>query len=209
MSPVEPTASSNRKPPPGTSLNRRITRRGVLRASGLAASGLLMGAPVTAKLITPPTAISTSSSLSAPHSRMALQIAQVGSIFPIEFPAFGETGSATSRATASRLHRAVGRVSPARLALVRGGLDALIAAGLLNAGQEDLLAGIGRIDAEGTAPGLTAAVAMAVATVSRKFDPNTDAAAQVWLGGLRYLHQHGVRPTITARSSTVTKAETS
>jgi hypothetical protein len=174
-----------------------------LRASGLAGSGLLIGPSLSAKPISPSApGPDLSSSLSAAQSRMALQIALVGSIFPIDFPSFGEAGSATSRATASRLHRAAGRVSPERLALVRSGLDALIAAGLLDAGQERLLAGVGRLDGQGKTPGLTAAVALAVATVSLHFDPSADAAAQAWLGGLRWLHQEGFRPTIAARPTT-------
>jgi hypothetical protein len=184
---------------PGTPLHRAVTRRGFLRACGLAGSGLLIGPSISAK--SSASDPETSSSLSAAQSRMALQIARVGSIFPIEFPSFGETGSATSRATASRLHGALGRVTPARLARARSGLDALIAAELLDVDQERLLAGIGRIHAQGTAPGLTAAVAVAVATVSDHFDPNADAAAQVWLGGLRWLHENGARPVITVQPS--------
>jgi hypothetical protein len=170
--------------PAGSRPRRWITRRGFLGASGLAASGLLLPSRAAP------------ASLSPAQSRLTLQIAQVGSVFPVEFPAFEEAGSARSRATAARLRTAVRRLSPGRLALVRAGATDLAAAGLLDVGPEDLLAGIGQLAGTAHEAGLTAVVALAAATVSRHFDPNSDAAAQVWIGGLRRMRQRGVRPAI-------------
>lgn len=123
---------------------------------------------------------------------MILQVARAGAVFPIEFPSFGETGSAPSRATAARLARTVRRLPAPRLAQAGAGADQLIAGGLLNGSQPRLLDGLGRQAASaGQQHTLVAAVALAIATVSRHFDPDSDDAARVWLGGLRRLHQRG------------------
>jgi hypothetical protein len=124
---------------------------------------------------------------------MLLQVARAGAVFPIRFPDFGEPGPATARATAARLRRAVSRTSPARLAMARAGADAMIAHGLLNQPRPLLLDGIGRLTGAAPAqPALTAAVALAIATVSRQFDPGSDEAALLWADGLRRAHERGL-----------------
>jgi hypothetical protein len=123
---------------------------------------------------------------------MILQVARAGAVFPIEFPGFGEPGPAASRATMARLREAAHRASAARLALARAGSGALIARGLAGQPPARLLGGIGRLAAEGRQHReLTALVALAIATVSRHFDPDSDAAARVWLDGLGRLHEQG------------------
>lgn len=166
--------------PAGQYLGTDMNRRGFLGVAGAAA--LALG----------PTA-SRRETLTADERQMILQVARAGSVFPIEFPGFGEPGPASARATAARLSRAARRASPERLALAREGADALVMQGLLNQPQRRLLDGIGRqagVSAGG--PGLTAVVALAIATVSRHFDPGSDEAAQLWTDGLRRLHQRGV-----------------
>ena len=168
----------------GTSLNRR----GFLGVAGAVGAAVLALGPAARR-----------PALTADERQMILQVARAGAVFPIEFPAFGEPGPATSRATPARLRQAAGRASPGRLALARAGADALIADGLLNQPRSRLLAGIGRQAAR--APGdheLTAAVALAIATVSRHFDPGSDDAALTWTDGLRRLHQRG---TVAAREA--------
>jgi len=55
-----------------------------------------------------------------------------------------------------------------------------------------LLAGVGGLASSATGSReLTAVVALAIATVSRHFDPNADDAALVWIDGLRRLHLRG------------------
>jgi hypothetical protein len=174
---------------------RKLTRRGLLAASGFAGAGLLL--PLTAA---EPAAAAPSVALSAADSRLTLQVAAVGAVYPIAFPAFGEAGSAFSRTTTGRLLRAAGRLSAARLASVRSGLAALTGAGLLDVTPQRLLDGLTRLAAAPEPRPLTAVVALAIATVSTRFDPNADAAAQVWLAGLRHMREQGTRPMIAPRT---------
>jgi len=160
-----------------------MSRRGLL--------GVLAGVGAAA-FVTMPGYIS-SGSLSADERIMILQVARAGAVFPIAFPDFGEPGPASSRATAARLRRAAGRASPQRLALARSGADALIAQGLLNRPRARLLDGIGQQAGPTAAESrLTAVVALAIATVSRHFDPDSDEAALLWTDGLRIMHQRGL-----------------
>lgn len=124
---------------------------------------------------------------------MVLQVARAGATVPISFPAFGERGPASSRATPDRLRAAARQLPGGRLALARAGAGHLIEAGLLDVGREELLTGIGG-QAREREPALVAAVALAIATVSRHFDPTSDHAAGVWIGGLRRLVERGERP---------------
>lgn len=157
-----------------------MNRRGFLGVAGAAA--LALG----------PTA-APRGALTADVRKMILQVARAGSVFPIEFPGFGEPGPASARATAARLRRAASRTSPGRLAQARAGADALIARGLLNQPRARLLDGIGQqAGMAGAEPGLTAAVALAIATVSRHFDPGSDEEALLWTDGLRRVHERGL-----------------
>ncbi|WP_433334697.1 hypothetical protein [Spirillospora sp. CA-294931] len=127
--------------------------------------------------------------LSPQEIAMVLAVARVGAVYPVPFPAFGERGPASSRATEARLRARLSGVHPARLAQVREGARALIGADLARARQAPLLDGLGAQAAGARPPQeLVAVVALAVATVSRRFDPNNDAAARVWLDGLRRRH---------------------
>jgi hypothetical protein len=130
--------------------------------------------------------------LSAAQVTMIVQVARAGAVFPIDFPSFGEPGPAWLRATPARLDLAIRRASQPRIDQAIRGSRALIEHGLLNQPQARLLDGIGEL-AERPTPGLTAVVALAVATVSRHFDPARDDAAELWLGCLRHLRQRGWR----------------
>lgn len=158
-----------------------LNRRNFLGVAGAAGAGVLAAPGAT-----------SSRSLSADERAMIIAVAKAGAVFPIEFPSFGEPGPASARATAPRLHGAARRLSSGRLALARDGAGLLTARGLLSQPRPRLLDGIGRL--AGTASGqraLTATVALAIATVSRHYDPASDDAASVWIGGLRVLHERG------------------
>lgn len=162
-----------------------VNRRGFLCAAG--AATLAFG-PATGR-----GSLAASGSLTADERLMVLQVARAGAVFPIRFPDFGEPGPATARATAARLRRAASRTSPGRLALAKAGADAMIARGLLNQPRARLLDGIGQLTGTSQAdPTLTATVALAIATVSRHFDPGSDEAAQLWTDGLRRAHERGL-----------------
>jgi hypothetical protein len=163
------------------------------RVTGLDRRGFLgiVGAAGVAALV--PLADLSPGALSADERTMILQVARTGAVFPIAFPDFGEPGPASTRATAARLREAASRSSPARLALARAGADALIARGLLNQPQARLLDGLGQqAGVTAAKPGLTATVALAIATVSRHFDPGSDEAALLWTRGLQIMHQRGL-----------------
>jgi hypothetical protein len=162
-----------------------MNRRGFLGVAGVAGAAAITGVPKSARK-------RSSGSLSAGESAMILAVARAGAVFPIDFPPFGEPGPASARATAARLRIAARRASPGRLALARAGAGTLIAQGLPGKPRARLLDGIGRLArSSGGHRELTAAVALAIATVSKHFDPNSDEAAQLWLGGLGMLHQRG------------------
>lgn len=157
---------------------RRLTRRALLAATAAATTAVAVGygrVPAAA----------AAGTLSAGQSAMVLRIAAAGAVYPIPFPSFGESGSASSRATAARLEDALGKVATARLALVRAGADALIQAHPVD--DPALRGAIADLAGTDRAAALTAAVAVAVATISTHFDPNSDSAAQLWIGGLRRL----------------------
>lgn len=130
--------------------------------------------------------------MTADQSAMVLRVARAGAVFPIDFPNFGEPGPAWSRATLARLRAAARRACSPRLELAIGGTQALIQHGLLGQPRARLLDGIGEV-ASDPANDLTALVALAIATVSRHFSPNSDDAAELWIELLRGLHQDGWR----------------
>ena len=165
--------------PAGGHQARDLNRRNFLGVAGAAGSAALGGLSTRSSGAAPP-----------PESAMVLQVARAGAVFPIDFPSFGEPGSASSRATMTRLRAAARRTSAPRQALARAGARLLIASGLLDQPRERLLDGIGRLASDGgSRPDLTATVALAIAAVSRHFDPNSDEAARVWIDGLRWQHQ--------------------
>jgi hypothetical protein len=126
-----------------------------------------------------------SRSLTARERAMVLRLAKVGAIYPIAFPDFGESGLAVQRATAGRLAAVERRLPATRLASVRKGAQQLLSAGLAGADRTELVSGIGRkvYHARKRQPPqpLIAVVALAIATVSRHFDPKSDDAARMWL----------------------------
>jgi hypothetical protein len=131
--------------------------------------------------------------MTADQSAMILQLARAGAVFPISFPSFGEPGPAWARATPRRLRSAMYRASRLRAERAVHGADALIGHALLGQPQSRLLTGIGEL-AGRTGPGardLTAVVAIAIATVSRHFDPDANDAAELWISVLCELRQQG------------------
>ncbi|MEO3824687.1 hypothetical protein [Actinomadura sp. B10D3] len=131
-------------------------------------------------------------SLTDAEVALVLQVARVGAAYPAPFPRFGERGPATGRATKARLDARLPELSAQRLGQVREGAQSLISAGLMNAPRDALLDGIGaRMAGTETKapPGLTALLALAIATVSKKFDPHSDGLAEVWLGTVRRRHR--------------------
>jgi hypothetical protein len=166
---------------PGRDRPASVGRRDFLGLASAAGTAALVAGPTVAP-----------GSLSAGQRALVLQVARAGAVFPIEFPGFGEPGPAVTRATATRLRAAASRLTSERRAQARAGADALIGRGLLGQPTARLLAGIGlQANAATGGPGLTAVVALAIATVSRHFDPGCDEAALVWIDGLRIMHQRG------------------
>ncbi|MEU0511633.1 hypothetical protein [Amycolatopsis sp. NPDC006125] len=123
--------------------------------------------------------------------RVLLAIARTGAVFPVPFPDNGEPGPATTRATEPRLQTAYARVEPARQSDVHQATTTLLIANINFEDQNDVLRTLAEQYAaqDSTARrAITAAVAVAVTTISPKFDPNSDAQARVWLLGLRILN---------------------
>jgi hypothetical protein len=178
-----------------------LSRRGFLGAAATAGSA----ATVIAILGTSPAgaAVNAGPSLSAERA-MILQVARVGSVFPIKLPApvllnrLGLTLSEYQPPTMARLRSAEGRLSTGRLAAARTGADGLIAAGLLHTDQVGLLAGIGRemtAGSQSVRDGLLAAVTLAIATVLPSVYTASDKAARTWTGIVASNYQHGaLRP---------------
>lgn len=137
-------------------------------------------------------------SLSAQESSVVLWVARTGAVYPIPFPSFDESGTALSRATSDRLTAAAQRTKPNRLASVQAACAELTALGHPDQRtQNELLADIGSLAGSGLVRAeLTALVALAIATVSQRLDPNDDHAAEIWVGSLRLLAERGVTPTV-------------
>ncbi|SNS90987.1 hypothetical protein SAMN05443665_101255 [Actinomadura meyerae] len=115
---------------------------------------------------------------------------------PVRFPSFGEPGTAEARATAARLDAALGRLDTGRLDQIAAAADALGGRGAAQRGRARLLAALGRLaDDKEHADGARMLAALAIATVSRHFDPNSDYPASLWVGGLRHLSRRG-RPAL-------------
>jgi hypothetical protein len=150
--------------------------------------GVAVGASATVALST-----SSNRMMTADQSAMVLQVAQVGAVFPIDFPSFGEPGPAWARATPRRLRSAMCGASRPRAQQAVRGARALIGHGLLGKPPPRLLAGIGELGGRtGPGPGdLTAVVAIAIATVSWHFDPDASDAAELWIEILCELRQRG------------------
>ncbi|QKW38622.1 hypothetical protein HUT06_35210 [Actinomadura sp. NAK00032] len=111
---------------------------------------------------------------------------------PVRFPSFGEAGTAEARATAARLDAALARLDPRRAERVAAAADALAGRSAAQRGRARLLAALGRLaDDPEHADGARMLAALAIATISRHFDPNSDYPASLWIGGLRHLSRRG------------------
>jgi hypothetical protein len=177
-----------------------VSRRGFLGATAVTGSA----AVVTALAGAAPAEAGTRTSLAAERA-MIIQVAQAGSVFPIKLPqpgrlpALGLTLSDYRPASMAGLLAAERKMPPQGLRAAQAGADALIAAGLLSAGHEALLVGIGRQAAgaalaSGAVRGkgeLLAAVTLAIATVFPSFEPTSDRAAKAWTFALAWKHRCG------------------
>ncbi|WP_344263596.1 hypothetical protein [Actinomadura napierensis] len=176
------------------------TRRVFLVAGGTAVSAMLVGTAPAGAAEGPDRAAEGpdgAGALTADQTAAVLAVARIGAVYPVPFPDYGEPAPATARATEHRLRAAAAKPDAARLALVRTAADDLVARGAHRKSGAALLAdlGAGAADATRRKP-LTALTALAVATVSRHFDPGSDEAADGWLGMLARLHRNGIRPTV-------------
>lgn len=156
------------------------------RAAMLGVTGAAIGYGLVS-----PAAAEAPGPLTAAECDVIAAVARVGAVFPIAFPGFGEAGTALSRAGVKRVPAAAVKVKPARLAAVRAGVAQLSRAGLRAPDRENLISFVGTA---GGAPGepvpapLLAVAALAIGTVSGRFDPNSDHAATIWIDGMRRLH---------------------
>jgi hypothetical protein len=172
-----------------------VSRRGFLGATAVTGSAAI----VTALAGAAPAEAGARTSLAAERA-MIIQVAQAGSLFPIKLPqpgrlpALGLTLSDYRPASMAGLLAAERKMPPGRLRAARAGAGALIAAGLLSAGHEALLVGIGRQAAAGDVRGtgeLLAAVTLALATVFPSFEPTSDRAAKAWTSALAWKYRWG------------------
>lgn len=169
------------------------------RAIGAAGAGVMLGGALTPSAAASPTASPTGSPTGSPSAGLTarqraavLRVARAGANVPVGFPSFGEPGTAEARATATRLDAALARLDAARLAPIAAAADALSGRGAAQRGRAKLLAALGRLaDDPEHADGARMLAALAIATVSRHFDPNSDYPASLWIGGLRHLGRRG------------------
>ncbi|MBO2462833.1 hypothetical protein [Actinomadura violacea] len=171
------------------------TRRVFLVAGGTAVSAVLVGTAPAGAAEGP--AGGDGAALTTDQTAAVLAVARIGAVYPVPFPAYGEPGPAVRRATEPRLRAAAAKLDAARLTPVRTAAEDLVARGAHRKSGAALLADLGAAaaDADRRKP-LTALTALAVATVSRRFDPGSDEAADAWLGMLARLHRNGIRPTV-------------
>jgi hypothetical protein len=151
----------------------------------------MLGGALTPSAAASPTA-SPPAGLTARQRSAVLRVARAGANVPVRFPSFGEPGTAEARATAARLATALTRLDAARLAPIAAAADALSEGGAAQRGRAKLLAALGRLaDDPEHADGARMLAALAIATVARHFDPNSDYPASLWIGGLRHLGRRG------------------
>jgi hypothetical protein len=167
--------------PPIPRLRRgQLTRRGVLGGAAGATLASFVGVP----------SAQASSALSGPRLEMALRVTRAVAQFPIEFPALGEKSPALARASSARLQRAAHGLTSKHLAQIRTATDRLIADGMLGREPRALVAALGAHSARpGDGQSLVSLIALSVATLASRHDPNDDGFARTWLGGLARMHE--------------------
>jgi hypothetical protein len=157
-----------------------LTRRGLLGGVAGVALASFPGVP----------SARASSTLSGQRFDLALRVTRAVAQFPIEFPALGEKSPALARASSTRLSGAARRVTTKRLTQVGAAADSLIADGMLRQRPEALVMALGaRAARDGEAGALASLIALSVATLAPRNDPNDDGFARTWLGGLARMHQ--------------------
>ena len=191
-----------------------LSRRGLLSGGSAAAVATVLGMRAISRVSAAPPDV---------ESRMILQVAQAGSLFPLRMPAHGALSPrariALGRFVAaqrhsrsgwprldesvppsfSQLRRAEQAMPMADLAAGHAGARLLIGAGLLDSGHAEVLAGLGQLTAS-AAPAdqsaLQAAAALAVGTVFPAAPHGWSAgAARQWLAMLSAMHQRGTLRT--------------
>jgi hypothetical protein len=152
---------------------RRFTRRSVL-GSGLAGAAVLA--------VGVPGAAATGVTLTSADEELLVHIAGTIAVLPVPFPAFGEQGTAGSRATTGRLRSSLGRLPGAGHAAVADGLRVIRPVVSTGDDHETVVRRFGELVAGNQAvDGLVAVVAVCVATLAAKFDPASRSAAELWL----------------------------
>lgn len=165
-------------------LDPLVHRRAAVAGVAAAVGALVLPAPTAHAL----------GGLSLRQRSMVLDVARAGAVFPVPFPAYGERGRAVDRATSTRLRRTYALLSPRNASVAHAGIQRLLDAGLGKASTVDLIVALGRFEHSWNPKpreALAAAVSLAVGTVSTHFDPNSRAAAKLWLAGLARLHESG------------------
>ena len=211
--------------PPGTQaephgMGGQLSRRGFLGGGSAAAAAAVIGVH--------PAAPDRSGSLDS-ERRMIVQLAHVGTGFPLRLPTREQVGGVRAQRALGRLRTAQRQFGPGLLQLgaarrpslarlraaeqalpasdlvaARRGADLLIVAGLLDSGQRRLLAGLGHLAATARPPdraALVGAATLAVRTVfSDAAHPRVRTAAAQWLNLLSAMHERGtLRPAVGQR----------
>lgn len=129
--------------------------------------------------------------LSSQERDMAMRVMRAVAQFPIEFPGFGEKAPALARASSARLSRAVHRLTGEHLTAVRAATRRLIADGMGRRPPRELVRALGAYAARDDAAWLAGPVALSVAALAPRHDPNDTGFAGTWLGGLARMHEQG------------------
>jgi hypothetical protein len=168
-----------------------LTRRGLLGGVAGIAAASVMGAP----------SASASGALSGQRFDLVLRVTRAVAQFPVEFPALGEKPPALARASSARLSSTARRLTPKRLTQVGAAADSLITEGMLDQCPEALVMALGaRAARDGEGGALASLIALSVATLAPRNDPNDDDGfARTWLGGLARMHQQDTLGDAVAR----------
>ncbi|WIX91330.1 hypothetical protein [Amycolatopsis sp. DG1A-15b] len=118
--------------------------------------------------------------MNAAEEKAVLSLAAVVATVPVPFPVFGDATASAAMATKGRLDAAVGRLSALRLDSVRAGLRE-IAPRVIGGGHHETVVNVAVAARSRGADVLKAPLALAIATLSAKFDPSADSAAELWL----------------------------
>jgi hypothetical protein len=121
---------------------------------------------------------------------VVLKLAHAIATLPVEFPAFGEGGTASSRVTRDRLRTAAATLTSERVSQLRRGIATISAVDPVSSSAERLVTQVGAVVRRGGVDdGLLPVTALAVATISSHFDARQDSTARLWLDFARNFHE--------------------